>query len=408
MTATGAVAAGPSTRDEAWRYTPVDEILARVERSATANPGARVTRADLDALAGDRFGPRLVFVNGHFRADLSDLLDLPGGLWCGRIGSDHAATTQPAAAHDIWPSDGLLPASAADVGDIAGVIADGAARLDAPVHVVHVAAPDHVDGDTSSISHPRTIIDVGAGGRIAVVETYCGLAGATVTNAATVIHVGDGAALDHCRVQVEAAAATHVGHTRVEQGSDSRLRAASITVGGDLARNAIDVHLGAPDAVAELSGLDLAARSQRHDTVVTVDHAASHCSSDQRFAGVVDDHGRGSFSGEIIVRPGTVDTDANQSNRNLVLTPDAEADTRPWLQILADDVRCTHGATVGRLDDEALFYLRSRGVPLARARTMLIDAFIGGITDTITHDVVRAHVAALLLPGGAPAAGERP
>ncbi|MBK8332598.1 MAG: SufD family Fe-S cluster assembly protein [Acidimicrobiaceae bacterium] len=135
---------------------------------------------------------------------------------------------------------------------------------------------------------------------------------------------------------------------------------------------------------------------QRHDTVVTVDHAASRCASTQRFTGVIDDHGRGSFSGEIIVRPGTVATDAHQSNRNLVLSPNAEADTRPWLQILADDVRCTHGATVGRLDDEALFYLRSRGIPLDEARTMLIGAFIRDVTDAIPHPSLRTHVAAII------------
>ncbi|MEJ7721810.1 MAG: SufD family Fe-S cluster assembly protein [Ilumatobacteraceae bacterium] len=191
-------------------------------------------------------------------------------------------------------------------------------------------------------------------------------------------------------------AATHIGHTRAEQGAGSQLRMTSITVGGDIARNAIDVHLDAADAHTELTGVNMTTGHQRHDTVVTVDHAASRCASSQRFAGVVDDHGRGSFSGEIIVRPGTVATDAHQSNRNLVLDPNAEADTRPWLKILADDVRCTHGATVGRLDDDALFYLRSRGIARAEARTMLIDAFIRDITDAIAAESVRAHVAALI------------
>jgi Fe-S cluster assembly protein SufD len=136
--------------------------------------------------------------------------------------------------------------------------------------------------------------------------------------------------------------------------------------------------------------------NQRHDTVVSIDHAASRCTSNQRFNGVVNDRGRGSFSGEIIVEPGTTGTDARQSSRNLVLDPNAEADSRPWLRILADDVRCTHGASVGRLDDDALHYLRSRGIPLVAARTMLIDAFLRDVTDSIAHEAVRAQVAALV------------
>ncbi len=395
MSAHGVVAEVPSTRDEAWKYTPVEEILTRIEQGVAATSGTSMplTRSAVDALAGSRFGPRLVFVNGHYEAELSDDYDLPTGLWCGCAGPHHPPTAALVrATEDVWARDGLLARSGAGLRDVAVVIAANGVWLDNPVHIVHVATPDQRDAGASVVSHPRTIVDVGAGSHLAVVETYCGLSGATVTNTSTTVRLGDGAELDQCRIQVESPEATHVGHTRIEQGADSSLRMTSITIGGDIARNAIDVHLDAPGARTELSGLSMTGGNQRHDTVVTVDHAASRGVSNQRFAGVADDHGRTSFSGEIIVRPGTVATDAHQSNRNLVLDPNAEADTRPWLQILADDVRCTHGATVGRLDDDALFYLRSRGISVTKARSMLIEAFVSDITDSIVHESVRAHV----------------
>ncbi len=215
----------------------------------------------------------------------------------------------------------------------------------------------------------------------------------TLTTASTTIRLGERAELAHYRLQSDAPGATHIGHTDIHQGPASVLKMTSVTVGGEITRNAIEVHLGDPDARTELMGIDVAVDDQRHDTVVSVQHTASRCASSQRFTGVVDDRGRGSFSGEIIVRPGTVGTDAHQSSRNLILGPNAEADARPWLNILADDVRCTHGATVGRLDDEALLCLRSRGAPsIATARSMLIDAFLHDITDSIPHEAVRLHV----------------
>ncbi|HQZ32799.1 MAG TPA: Fe-S cluster assembly protein SufD [Ilumatobacteraceae bacterium] len=351
---------------EAWLYTPVEEVNARSDAATPAErSGAQVSLADVNRLAGQYDGPRLVFVNGFFAAELSRLDELPAGLVAG------------------------------DRDDVAFVAAGDGVRCDIPVHVVHVAAP--ADGSPDGvIAHPHTIIELGRNSRAAVIETYCGLDGSTVTDASTAISIGEGAELDQCRVQVESSTALHIGDTRIEQGTGSRLRHCSITVGADIGRNAITVQLDAPDATTELTGANITGRRQRHDTTVTVDHAASHCNSNQRFVGVVDDHGRGSFSGAIIVRPGTVATDAHQSNRNLVLDPNAEADTRPWLNILADDVRCTHGATVGRLDDDALFYLRSRGIAVADARTMLIEAFIRDIVDAIEQPLLREHVTAVV------------
>lgn len=376
MTAT-AVAPIPTARDERWHYAPLDEITARLQRSVAPSPGdpaARVAPSQIDALAAAA-GPRLVFVNGEHSSALSDLDGLPIGVRCGVSGMNQGSAAGTAT-----------------------VTVDDGVRCEELIHVVHIAAPD-AGATRSVLSRPRTTIVVGAGARVSIVETFGGPTGSTspaFTEAATQVRLGDDSELALYRIQIEPPQVTHVGRTRIDQGARSVMRMTSVTLGGDIARNAVEVRLDAPDAAIELTGIDVARGRQRHDTVVTVEHAASRCSSSQRFNAVVDHHARASFSGEIIVEPGTTGTDAHQSSRSLVLDRNAEADSRPWLRILADDVRCTHGAAVGRLDDDALHYLRSRGVPLAAARAMLIDAFLGDITDSITDARLRAHVAGVV------------
>ena len=270
------------------------------------------------------------------------------------------------------------------------MLVDAGARLDGPVHVVHLSVP----GESPGASHPRTIVDAGDGSHVTIIETFCGLPGAAVTNATSAVRVGRDATVTYHRVQLESSDATHVGHTRVDQGAGSSVRATSVMLGADIARAAIEVHLDGADSRADLTGLYVLGGHQRHDTVVTVDHAASRATSTQLFKGVMGDHARGSFSGHVVVRADTTGSDAGQSNHNLLLSPTAQADARPWLEIFADEVRCVHGATVGRLDDDALFYLRSRGVPLTAARAMLIEAFGLEVLDTIEPTSLRDHLVA--------------
>lgn len=382
----------PDAHDEAWRYTPVDEIISSL-KTATPATSRPVPRSVVDDLAGDHGGPRLVFVNGFYAPALSDHDRRPAGLWCGPLAAvPPALAARAASLYDDEPVDGFQALNRAAGPAVATVLVDSGIELPDPIHIVHIAAPT----DPFALSHPRTIVDVGDAGRAHVIETFTGLGGTAITNAVTSMRVGVGATLIRHRIQTEAPGAIHVGRTRVSQAAGSRLRATSVTVGADIARDAIDVGLLGADARVDLDGVYLPTGRRRHDTAVTVDHAASRCTDTQHFRGVVDDHARGSFSGRIIVRPGTVGTDAQQTNRNLLLSPTAQADSRPWLEIFADDVRCNHGATVGRLDDAALLYLRSRGIPLEQGRSMLIDAFVREITDTIAPDSLRDHVTATL------------
>lgn len=380
----------PTTRDEAWRYTPVDDI-ARVLEDATPAPesSSDVNRSVVGDLAGDHGGSRLVFVNGVFDPRASDAGVAVDGLWLGNRDGMRARPPSARTAED-QPADGFHALNWAAGRDVAAVIVEAHAQLDAPVHVVHIAAP----GEDTTANHPRTVVLVGPGSRIHLIESYVGLPGSSITNASTRIVAGAGSTVTHHRIQDEAAAATHVGRTAIDQASGSAVRATSVMTGGRIARSAIDIRFTGTDARADIDGLYLPRGDQLLDNVITVDHRASQCTSTQRFTGIIDDHGRGSFSGHVLVRHGTTGSDAHQSNRNLVLTPTAQADTRPWLEILADDVRCTHGATVGRLDDEALFYLRSRGIPLEQGRAMLVAAFAAEVIDAITPVSLRDRVAA--------------
>ena len=379
----------PTARDEAWRYTPVDDIVRVLEHATpAAESSSGFSRSVVDDLAGDHGGPRLVFVNGVLDPRASDAGVAVDGLWLGNRDGMRARPPSSRTAED-QPADGFHALNWAAGRDVAAVIVEAHAQLDAPVHVVHIAAP----GEDTTANHPRTVVLVGPGSRIHLIESYVGLPGSAITNASTRIVAGADSIVTYHRIQDETAAAIHIGRTAIDQASGSTVRATSLMTGGRIARSAIEVRFTGTGARADIDGLYLPRGKQRHDNVITVDHRASHCMSTQRFTGIIDDLGRGSFSGHVLVRHRTTGTDAHQSNRNLILTPTAQADTRPWLEILADDVRCTHGATVGRLDDDALFYLRTRGIPLDQSRAILVAAFAAEVIDVITPATLRDRVA---------------
>jgi Fe-S cluster assembly protein SufD len=375
----------PSSRDEAWRYTPVADIIDAFAAAAIPDHSGSVVAdtALVDRLAGDFGGTRLVFVNGVVRPDLSDVASADCGDRCAR-GRHTAGVGAPP---DVFAALNELAAV-----DVASVDVDADAPVDRTVHVVHLAAP----GQDPTVSHPRTVIRVGARSTCEIVETYAGLAGPAVTNAWTHILAGESARVTYHRVQEESPDAVHVGATVIEADAGAQVKVTSLMTGGSLARSTLTVRLQGPAARADVSGLYLPARRQRLDNVITVDHAAPRCKSTQLFKGVIDDHAQGSFTGHVIVRAGAAGTDATQTSRSLTLSPTAQADTRPWLQIFADDVRCAHGGTVGRLDDDALFYLRSRGIPHAKARNLLVAAFAGEVTDMLTPPALRERAAAML------------
>lgn len=381
----------PSAQDEAWRYTPVTDIGARLAEARAAEDVELPVRV-LDELAGRHGSVRIVLVNGAFSPQLSDGDGLPAGVRLETSLTDSTVLSRTTPAWD--PIDGFDALNRSAARDVLRLHVHDGVQLDEPIHVVHVSAPR----GARLLSNPRIVVAAGMRSRLSLVETYVGLPGDALTNATTTVGLDTGAEVALHRVQHDAADAFHVGHLHVTQHAHSALRLVTVARGASIARLGAHILLAGPEASAALTGLSAPSPLARHDTVVTVDHAASSCTSDQAFRSVVDTRARSSFSGHVIVRPGTVATDAHQRSDSLLLSPDAQADSRPWLEIFADDVRCDHGSATGRLDQDALFYLRSRGIPENLARQVLVQAFARSVTEQITPTTLRRQVEGWLEP----------
>ena len=294
--------------------------------------------------------------------------------------------------------DGFTALNTAFLRDVAVVrVPDGS---DEPVAVCvnHAGLPDleEPDGDQQYARHPRTLILAGRNANLTVVETYTGPDGPRYfTNAVTEIVVGEGAQVDHYRLLDESPAAFHVGTTRVHQERDSSFRSASFALGTALARNDFAVTLDGPGAFCSLNGLYYTGQGQHIDNLISIDHAQPHCTSRLNYKGILDGDSRAVFGGEVMVRRNAQKSDAQQTDKNLLLSENAEVDSKPSLMIYADDVQCSHGATAGQIDAQTLFYLRSRGLDLPTASRMLVQAFAREIVDTVKPETLRSYLESL-------------
>lgn len=380
----------PSKRDEAWRYAPHD-TLDRLSFGRSARP----TRAALPPTLEGRIpvldGPRIVIVNGAVDSDRSQLRNPTAGVHLSTLVDAHAEHPELLATH-LHPTtddrDAYLALNIAYGTDGAAIHVAGGQAADAPIHVVHIALPD----ETHNVSCSGVVIRLDDGAAATVVETSLGDGDHGGTNTRTTITLGERATLNHIVVQDVESTQVHLGRISVTQGSRSVLRAHSFNLGGTYGRVVYDVHLAGEEARTDLSGLYFGQGRQTLDQQITVTHAAPNCTSRQRFRGVLDDQSTGVFNGGIDVRPGADGTDAQQSNDNLLLSDRAEANTQPRLEILADDVTCKHGATVGQLDDNALYYLRTRGIDESEARRLLIHGFADEAVEAVDNDVLRAWI----------------
>ena len=333
----------------------------------------------------------MVFVNGQFRPDLSVLDHVPDGTRVVDLAAaneeDLRALTAPPAVAVEPRARSLFDLNTACMSGGAVVHLGRGAILD-PVQLLFVALPDAEPTDF----HLRNLIRAEAGSSATVLESYIGLReGIYWTNAVTQIAVAPNAVLRHYKLQAEGSSAFHVAETSVRLDHQAAYRMFAASLGSELCRNEVDVDLAATDAVARLAGTTLARGAQHLDTTVRIEHSKPRGTSSQEFKAVVDGRAHAVFQGRIRVAPDAQKTDAQQVSRSLLLSSTAAADTKPELEILADDVKCSHGATIGDLDEEALFYLRARGVDEAEARRLLIDAFIGELIEHITVDSARAY-----------------
>ncbi len=380
----------PTKRDEAWRYAP-HRMLGELSFGPHVELGTELP-ADLDDQVPALDGPRIVVVNGAVDALLSNLAS-PDGLRLSTLADVVAERPEQVAAHferaDEDIADAFVALNIAYGADGAVVqVAEGVA-LDVPIHIIDVELPD----TTQNASCTGVVISLGAGSSATVIETRIGAGTAFGgSNIRTTITLSDDATLEHVLLQDVPSAQVHLSRVDVTQHAGSTLRARSFNLGAAYGRVAYDVQLAGAGAHADLSGLFFGFGDQVLDQQVTVTHGAEDCTSRQTYRGVLDDASIGVFNGGIDVRPGADGTDAEQSNDNLLLSNRAEINTQPRLEILADEVACKHGATVGQLDETAMYYMRSRGIPADEARRLLINGFADQAVDDVGIETVRKWI----------------
>ena len=386
----------PTRKDEDWKYTGLDPILAVPFEAAGAGSGRWVSADMIEAVAVDLGGARLVFVNGHFVAKFSRLTGLSAGAEVTNLAAMLAAgpeRLEPFFSHAPGNHHAFAAFNDALTEDGAFIHLAAGTTVDKPIHLVFLS-------DTCGsplMSSPRSVIMAGADSRATIVETYAGIDGDVYcTNVVTEVVLADGAQIEHYKVQDEPVTAFHLALLDVRQGRDSRFSSRSVMLGSSIARHEVRVLLDEVGAEVSLDGVYLPQGDQLHDNTIFVDHVATNCTSHQLYKGVLNGRGHGVFNGHIMVRPGADGTDANQKNMNLILSDRAEVDTRPRLEIYTDDVKCTHGAAVGQLDEDALLYLRARGLPLEAARGLLIYAFVHEMVDRIELEPLRVQLEALV------------
>jgi len=371
----------PTTKLEDWRFTNVAPI-ARSTLSLARPTTNGVTPADVTRLG---FPGSLVFVDGHYRADLSSA---PAGVSLATVRD----TLDFPARED---AHALVQLNTAFLEDGACVEVEG--ELAEPLHVLFL-------GTDGKVCHPRNIYHAKRNARAEIVETYVSLGqGEHWTNAVGIVLVAENAELHHTRLQLENEAAFHTSHVTVSQARDSRYTSNVVTLGGRIVRNDHTASLNGEGGIATLNGLFLTHGTQHVDNHTWIEHRVPNCESHELFKGILDDRSSGVFSGYIHVFEDAQKTDAYQSSANLLLSDDAVIDAQPQLEIYADDVKCSHGSTTGQISEDALFYLRSRGIPEAQARSLLVRAFARDVTERLTEKNARERVDRLLLerlPGG--------
>ena len=388
----------PSTRIEEWKYTNLRPLEKTMFRLAPRAPNG-IDSADIARMAPDP-GPchRLVFVNGGFRADLSasgasakgvSIMTLAAALEAGS-----ALVEANLGAETTIEANPVRALNAAFMTDGAVVHLAPGTVLERPVHLVFVT----LGGAAPTATHAFTLIVAERGARACVIETHTGTGAYWGTTAARAV-VGEGAELRRSTVLADSPEAFHLGATEVEIENGGRYQSFVLSLGGRLSRDEIDVALGGDGAACRLDGLTLGRGKQHIDNTTRIVHRRPGATSREVYRGVLDENARSVFQGKVVVEPGAQRTDAYQLNENLLLSDTAEADSKPELMIYADDVKCSHGATTGALDADALFYLRARGIAEAEARDHLVEAFAGKIIDTIDGDaagIVRGALAAWL------------
>ena len=386
--------------NEKWKYTNVRPIAYAdfshpLDLDADSGTGA----ADLKRVAPWSDGwMNLVFVDGHFSTVLSSAPGAANGAWVGSLAeamrSDRELVQEHLARYAGVEEDGFTALNTAFLEDGAFINVPDGQSPSSPLNLVFITT----GRAQPKVSYPRTLVVAGRNTRTTVVESYIGLCqDPYFTDAVTEIVAQEGAQVEHYRLLMESAQAFHVGTCRVYQALDSEYESASFSMGAAVGRNDFQVLLDAPGASCSLNGLYLTKGTQHLDNMINIDHAEPRTKSRLFYKGVLDGNSRAVFGGTVLVRKDAQKADARQTDKNLLLSEDAEVDSKPSLLIYADDVQCSHGATAGHMDENTLFYMRSRGLDLETASRMLIQAFAREIIETVRLEPLRDHLDQIFL-----------
>jgi Fe-S cluster assembly protein SufD len=384
----------PTLEDEDWRFTPIAPLTRTVFRTptiATAN-GSAIERSFAGA------SPRLVFVNGRFVPALSSVGKLPAGMIFAGLNDSlktHLDKLEPHLARYAEYEDQAFTAlNTAFIQDGAFVLVPKNAVLEKPIYCVYVS----IAGDEETVSHPRTLIVAEANSQAKIVEAFIGLGQkACFCNAVSELVAAEGANIEYVKLQRESLSAFHVHTLQLQMAKSTHVNSHSINFGGRLVRNQVNAMLDGEGCECTLNGLSIASGEQLVDNHTRIDHARPHCASHELYKSILDGKAHGVFNGRIYVHPDAQKTDAKQTNQTLLLSENAVIDAMPQLEIFADDVKCTHGATVGQLDAESIFYLRSRGIDKDAARALLTYAFANDVVGRINVASLRNGLEKMLI-----------
>ena len=378
----------PHRRVEEWKYTDLRALMRDAKPLASPpDAAAKAGAKNAGALLRDIEARRLVFVDGAFVAELSDIANLEAGLTVRSLADALSGNDPALTAHlgKLAPgSDVAVALNTALMGDGAVIRIAAGSTIARPLHLLFVAS------EKAAATFVRSLVVVEEGARAMLIESHEGPAGSDYqVNAALELFVGDRAHVDHVKIITEGSDALHVSTLAAAIGAKARFNSFTFTSGGAVVRNQLFLKFDGEGTVAAIRGATLLKGRQHADTTLVASHAARDCQSREVFKTVLDDESHGVFQGRIIVRPLAQKTDAKMMTRALLLSERAEADSKPELEIFADDVQCGHGATAGALDDELKFYLMARGIPAAEAEALLIQAFLGEAIEGIEHAGLR-------------------
>lgn len=386
----------PTTHDEDWRFTNISPLL-----KLNFNPSDRKDGINKNIIKEFLFKGLncrlLVFINGHFAKELSHIKDLPAGVKAGslyeEILNDSPIVKKHLGKYANHKEQIFTALSTAFTTDGAFIYVPDGKIIEEPFHFLFINGSK----DEQILSQPRNLFITGKNSQASIIEHYVSLGSETYfTNVVTEIATGENSVVNHIKLQEESLKSFHISRIDVGQERGSNFTSHSISFGGEIARNDVRSIFNDQGSECTLNGLFLLKDNQLYDSHTMIDHAKPYCNSHENYKGILDDKSRGVFNGKIMVRQDAQKTNAFQENKNIILSGDALVNTKPQLEIFADDVKCSHGATVGQLDKDALFYLKSRGIGEEKARTILIHAFASDVVRSIKIEAVRNYLEKIL------------